>query len=89
MLLRYALGLFNCGAVGFNELYQAKEKDVRFTCTAPDSDSDLELLYAQGRRVAKASGHVHASRSNNGQESLCRAVLTLLLTFGDYVSIGW
>lgn len=49
MLLRYALGLFNCGA---DELYQAKGKDIRFTCTASDSAPDLELLYAQGRRVS-------------------------------------
>ena len=51
MLLRYALGLFNCGALGFNELYQAKGKGIRFTRTAPDSAPDLELLYAQGRMV--------------------------------------
>jgi hypothetical protein len=37
VLLRYALGLFNCGAVGFNELYQAMGKGIRFTHTAPDS----------------------------------------------------
>jgi hypothetical protein len=52
VLLRYALGLFNCGVVGFNELYQAMGKGIRFTRTAPDSAPDLELLYAQGRRVS-------------------------------------
>lgn len=52
MLLRYALGLSTVEPWGFNELYQAKGKDIRFTCTASDSAPDLELLYAQGRRVS-------------------------------------
>jgi hypothetical protein len=38
--------------------------------------------------LAKAGRHVHISRSNNEQENLCRAVVTLLLTFEDYASIN-